>query len=153
MATIFMHPRDLLGKEGQKLGTSGWLTVDQARIDAFAEITGDRQWIHVDRERARSGPFGGTIAHGYLTLSLVSSFLPEIIEVRGFRMGLNIGVDKVRFLAPVRAGARIRGSGELLKASEVKDGAIQSIVRVTVEIEGQDKPACIVDTISRYIPE
>jgi acyl dehydratase len=153
MATIFAHPRDLLGKEGLQLGTSSWLTVDQARIDAFAEITGDRQWIHVDRERARSGPFGGTIAHGYLTLSLVSSLLPEIIEVRGFRLGLNVGVDKVRFLAPVRAGARIRGSGELLKASEVKDGAIQSIVRVTVEIEGQDKPACIVDTISRYIPE
>jgi acyl dehydratase len=153
MATIFAHPRDLLGKEGLRLGTSSWLTVDQARIDAFAEITGDKQWIHVDRERARSGPFGSTIAHGYLTLSLVSSLLPEIIEVRGFRMGLNIGVEKVRFLAPVHAGARIRGSGELLKVSEVKDGAIQSVVRVTVEIEDQDKPACIVETISRYIPE
>ena len=153
MAVIFENPRELLGKEGTKLDSSPWLTVDQARIDAFAECTGDHQWIHVDPVRAKDGPFGATIAHGYLTLSLVNMFMPEIVEVRRFSAGVNVGMDRTRFLSPVRVGSRIRGTGELVSAEEVKGGAIQAVIRVTVEIEGSDKPACIVDTINRYFPE
>ncbi|GLR66066.1 MaoC family dehydratase [Acidocella aquatica] len=152
MVAIFESPRVLLGTEGMKLGPTDWLTIDQKRIDGFAEVTGDKQWIHVDSERARTGPFGTTIAHGYLTLSLVNLFLPEMVEVRNFSSGVNIGLDRVRFLAPVPCGARLRGVGEILTVEEMK-GAIQSIVRVTVEIEGAQKPACIADTISRYFSE
>jgi acyl dehydratase len=153
MTTIIAHPRDLLGKEGSDLGVTDWLTIDQARIDLFADATGDHQWIHVDPARAKDGPFGTTIAHGYLTLSLVNIFLPQLIEVRRFSAGINIGADGLRFLSPVPAGSRIRGKGEIVKVEEVKAGAIQSTVRITIEIEGSAKPACIVDTISRYIPE
>ncbi len=153
MAVIIESPRDLLGKEGTVLDASDWLLVDQARIDAFAECTGDHQWIHVDPVRAKDGPFGATIAHGYLTLSLVNMFLPQMIEVRRFSAGVNVGMDKTRFLAPVLVNSRVRGTGEIVKVEEVKGGAIQSIVRVTVEIEGSDKPACVVDTINRYFPE
>jgi acyl dehydratase len=152
MATIFDSPRELLGKEGQVLDTSAWLTIDQQRIDLFAEVTGDRQWIHVDPERARSGPFGTTIAHGYLTVSLMGTFLPQIIDVRNFSMGVNVGVDGLRFLSPVPVGSRIRASGIIVKVEEAKAGAIQCVVRVTIEIEGKEKPACVLDTISRYFP-
>ena len=153
MATIFENPRDLLGQEGKTLDTSDWLTIDQSRIDAFADCTGDHQWIHVDPVRAKDGPFGATIAHGYLTLALVNLFMPQIIEVRRFSAGVNVGMDKTRFLSPVIVGSRIRGSGEIVSVEEVKGGAIQAVIRVTVEIEGQDKPACVVDTINRYFPE
>lgn len=153
MAVIFETPRDLLGKEGTALDASDWLTIDQARINAFADVTGDHQWIHVDPVRAKDGPFGATVAHGYLTLSLVNLFLPQMIEVRRFSAGVNVGMDKTRFLAPVLVGSRIRGTGEILKVEEVKGGAIQSTVRVTIEIEGSGKPACVIDTISRYYPE
>lgn len=153
MATIFENPRDLLGKEGTKLDTADWLTIDQSRIDAFADCTGDHQWIHVDPVRAKDGPFGATIAHGYLTLALVNLFMPQIIEVRRFSAGVNVGMDKTRFLSPVVVGSRIRGLGEIVSVEEVKGGAIQAVIRVTVEIEGQDKPACVVDTINRYFPE
>jgi acyl dehydratase len=153
MATVFATPQDLLGKEGQVLDKSNWLTVDQSLIDRFAEVSGDHQWIHVDPVRAKSGPFGTTVAHGYLTVALVGTFLPQVIEVRGFSMGVNVGVDHLRFLAPVRVGARIRASGVIVKVEEVKQGAVQSVVRITVEIEGQEKPACVLDTISRYYPE
>jgi acyl dehydratase len=153
MTTIVPHPRDLLAMAGTDLGTTDWLTIDQARIDLFADATGDHQWIHVDPARAKDGPFGTTIAHGYLTLALVNIFLPQLIEVRRFSAGINIGAESLRFLAPVPAGSRIRGKGEIVKVEEVKAGAIQSTVRITVEIEGSAKPACIVDTISRYIPE
>ena len=153
MATIFENPRDLLGKEGTKLDTADWLTIDQSRIDAFADCTGDHQWIHVDPVRAKDGPFGATIAHGYLTLSLVNLFMPQIVEVQRFSAGVNVGMDKTRFLSPVIVGSRIRGTGEIVSVEEVKGGAIQAVIRVTVEIEGQDKPACVVDTINRYFPE
>lgn len=153
MAVVFNNPRELLGKEGTKLDASEWLTIEQDRIDAFGQVTGDLQWIHVDPERAKDGPFGATIAHGYLTLSLVNMFLPQMIDVRGFTAGINVGLDRLRFLNPVVVGSRIRGTGEIVKVEEVKGGAIQSVVRVTVEIEGKDKPACVVDTISRYFPE
>lgn len=153
MAVIFNTPRELLGKEGTKLDASDWLLIEQDRIDAFGQVTGDLQWIHVDPERAKDGPFGATIAHGYLTLSLVNLFLPQMIDVRGFSAGVNVGIDKLRFLNPVVVGSRIRGTGEIISVEEVKGSAIQSVVRVTVEIEGKEKPACVVDTISRYFPE
>lgn len=153
MATVFETPHDLLGKEGQKLGVSEWLKVEQDRIDAFADCTGDHQWIHVDPVRAKDGPFGATIAHGYLTLSLVNMFMPEIVTVSRFSAGVNVGMDRTRFLAPVIVGSRIRGTGEIISAEEVKGGAVQVVIRVTVEIEGNDKPACVVDTINRFFPE
>ena len=152
MTRIFETPATLIGAEGTKLGPTDWLTIDQDRVNGFAEVTGDHQWIHVDVERAKDGPFGGTIAHGYLTMSLVNYFLPQLIEVRGFAHAVNVGADRLRFLSPVKVGSRIRGVGEIIGVEEVK-GAIQSVVRVTVEIEGSDKPACVVDTISRYFPE
>jgi acyl dehydratase len=152
MATVFATPRDLLAAVGKPLGASDWLEIRQARIDGFADATGDHQWIHVDPERAKSGPFGKTIAHGYLTLSLVNCFLPQIVEVRGISMGVNYGCEKVRFPAPVPVGSRIRGVGQLVAAEEVKGGAVQATVRVTVEIEGSERPACVVDTISRFVP-
>ncbi|MCZ8170850.1 MAG: MaoC family dehydratase [Brevundimonas sp.] len=152
MAKIYHSPRDLIGQEGTQLGPTDWLAIKQDRVNGFADVTGDHQWIHVDVERAKDGPFGGTIAHGYLTMSLVNFFLPDLIEVRGFTHAVNVGADRLRFLAPVKVGSRIRGVGEIVSVEEVK-GAIQSVVRVTVEIEGSDKPACVVDTISRYFPE
>jgi acyl dehydratase len=151
MPRVFKSPHDLLSAQGESLGSSSWVVVDQARIDQFADATGDHQWIHVDPERAKDGPFGATIAHGYLTLSLVNSFLPEILEVQGVAMGVNYGCDKVRFPSAVPVGSRLRGSGELVSAEAIK-GSIQAVVRVSVEIEGSDRPACVVDTISRFVP-
>jgi acyl dehydratase len=156
MTMIFETPAALVGHEGTKLGPTDWLLIDQPRVNGFAEVTGDHQWIHVDPERAKDGPFGGTIAHGYLTMSLVNFFLPQLIEIRGFAHAVNVGADRLRFLSPVKVGARIRGVGEIVSIEEIK-GAIQSIVRVTIEIEAKDgqpsdKPACVVDTISRYFP-
>ncbi|KGB53935.1 MaoC domain protein dehydratase [Sphingopyxis sp. LC81] len=150
-ARIFETPAALLAAVGESFGPTDWLAIEQDRIDLFAKATDDHQWIHVDPERAKGGPFGGTIAHGYLTMSLVNRFLPELVEVRGVSMGVNVGTDNLRFLSPVRAGSRIRGCGELVKAEEAK-GGVQAVVRVTVEIEGAEKPACVVDTISRFYP-
>jgi acyl dehydratase len=110
------------------------------------------QWIHVDPERARQGPFGSTIAHGYLTMSLVSYFLPHIVEVRGVSMGVNYGADRLRFPAPVPVGSKIRAGAELVEVEDTKDGAVQAKIRVTIEVEGKDRPACVVDTLSRFYP-
>ena len=153
MPTTFQSPSELPAAVGRHLGYSDWLPITQDRVDLFADATGDHQWIHVDPERAKSGPFGGPIAHGYLTLSLVNLFLPQIVEVRGISMGVNYGADRVRFPAPVRVGARVRGGAELLKVEETKDGGVQATIRVTVEVEGGGRPACVVDTISRYYPQ
>ena len=120
-------------------------------IDTFASCTGDRQWIHVDVEKAKTGPFGATVAHGYLTLSLTNLFLPQLIEVRGISMGLNYGLNKVRFPAVVPAGSRIRGKGELISV-EAQKGAVQTVIRITVEVEGNAKPACIAEAISLWYP-
>jgi acyl dehydratase len=152
MTMVFETPASLTGSEGTILGPTDWLLIDQNRVNGFAEVTGDHQWIHVDVDRAKDGPFGGAIAHGYLTMSLVNYFLPQLIEVRGFAHAVNVGADRLRFLSPVKVGSRIRGVGEIISVEEIK-GAIQSVVRVTVEIEGSEKPACVVDTISRYFPE
>jgi acyl dehydratase len=153
MATVFDTPADLARAVGQHLGTSDWLEITQDRVDQFAEATGDHQWIHVDPERAKNGPFGGTIAHGYLTQSLVNYFLPQIVEVHGISMGINYGADRLRFPAPVPVGSKVRGSAELIEVENTKDGAVQAKIRVTVEIEGSDRPGCVIDTISRYYPE
>ena len=153
MSTTFATPAELLGAVGQQLGTSEWLTITQERVDGFADATDDHQWIHVDPERAKTGPFGGPIAHGYLTLSLVNRFLPEIVQVHGISMGVNYGADRIRFPTPVKVGARIRGRAELIEAEQTKDGGVQAKIRVTVEIEGEDRPGCVVDTISRYYPK
>jgi acyl dehydratase len=147
----FETPEELLGAEGTVLGPTDWLVVDQARVDGFADVTGDHQWIHVDVERARQGPFGGTIAHGYLTLSLVNLFLPQMIDVQGVASAVNVGADRLRFISPVRTGSRIRGAGEIVSVERIK-GAVQSVVRVTIEIGDEARPACSVETISRYYP-
>ena|SRR3990167_343897 len=151
MTTVFKSPLDLEASVGKRLGESDWLTIDQARINLFADATGDHQWIHVDPEKAKTGSFGTTIAHGYLTLSLVNMFLPQIVDVQGISMGVNYGADKLRFPSPVKVNSRVRGVGELIAVEQVK-GGVQATIRVTVEIEGSDRPACVVDTISRYYP-
>ena len=151
MSTVFERPANLIGKEGMQLGVTDWLTVTQQRIDQFADATGDHQWIHVDPVKAAGGPYGKCIAHGYLTLALVNLFLPQLMRVDNVSMGVNYGVDKVRFPAPVPVDSRIRGRGEIVAVEEVK-GAVQVIVRVSVEIEGSDRPACVADTISRFFP-
>ena len=150
MTALFTSVEQLRAATGTRLGPSDWLAIEQSRVDAFADATGDHQWIHVDVERARQGPFGGTIAHGYLTLSLASYFLPQLMRVEVAGMGINYGLDRVRFPAPVRVGARVRGSGEILGVTDVP-GGVQVVVRVTIEVEGSDRPGCVADTISRFI--
>lgn len=150
MTRIFTSLDDLQAAVGTALGPTEWITVEQSRVNAFAEATGDHQWIHVDVDRARQGPFGATIAHGYLTLSLCSLFLPQMMRVDVSGMGINYGLDRVRFPAPVRVGNRIRGRGEIVSASPVA-GGVQVVVRVSIEVEGSDRPACVADTISRFI--
>ncbi|MCB0951649.1 MAG: MaoC family dehydratase [Microthrixaceae bacterium] len=152
MTTRVSTPADLLDHVGDELGPTDWTTITQERIGLFADATGDHQWIHVDVERAnRESPFGGPIAHGYLTLALVNLFLPQLITVEEFSAGLNVGLDKVRFPSPVPAGSRARARGEVVSAQEAK-GGVQVTVRVTVEVEGADKPACVADTVSRFLP-
>lgn len=134
---------------GDTYGPSEWLEVTQERIDGFAEATGDDQWIHVDPEKAAQGPFGTTIAHGFLTLSLLVKFQYEVRPERGeFRMGINYGVNKVRFPAPVPVGSRIRAHFEILEVSEV-EGGVQVVTKGTVEREGEEKPVCVAEMVSR----
>lgn len=147
---IFEGIEELAGAVGTDLGTSGWIEVDQERIDRFAEATGDHQWIHVDPERAKEGPFGGTIAHGFLTLSLLPVVWHELYEVRGVAMALNYGLGKVRFLSPVPAGSKVRGSAIVTDVTPL-DGAVQATVTTTVEIDGFEKPAAVVESIVRYV--
>ena len=150
MTAVFSSIEDVLKLVGQPLDTSEWVVIDQSRVNLFADATDDHQWIHVDPIRAKEGPFGACIAHGYLTLSLVSRFLPEIVQLRNLKMGVNYGTDKVRFPSAVKVGSRLRGKGELVIAEKTMDGGVQAVIRVTVEIEGNDRPACVADTISRY---
>jgi acyl dehydratase len=151
MPRIFDTPMALFDAVGEHLGDSDWLLLEQERIDLFADATGDHQWIHVDPQKAASGPFGACIAHGYLSLSLVNLFLPQIVEVRGLTMGVNYGCNKVRFPSVVRVGSQVRGSAQLIAVEEVK-GGVQATIRVSVEIDGEERPGCVVDTISRYYP-
>ncbi|SCU77120.1 putative enoyl-CoA hydratase 1 [Cupriavidus necator] len=149
MPRIFRSAEDIHAAVGQRLGESAWTQITQEQVNQFANATGDHQWLHVDPQRAAQGPYGACIAHGYLTLALVNQFLPELVTVEGMKWGVNYGCDKVRFPAPLRVGARVRGVGELVRA-ETLQGGVQSVVRMTVEIEGGDKPACVAETISRY---
>ena len=152
MASVFATPDDLLDAVGQHLGYSEWVAVDQGRIDLFAEATGDRQWIHVDPEASAAGPFGATIAHGYLTLALTNLLLPEIVRVEGISMGVNYGVNRVRFPQPVLVGSRLRASATLTSADELPGGSgVQTVITITVEIEGQAKPACVAESVSRFL--
>lgn len=148
---IFNGLDELTRAKGEHLGTTDWHTVTQEQVDLFAEATGDHQWIHVDPERAAKGPFGRTIAHGYLTLSLIPRFSNELYTVEGVSMGVNYGTNKVRFPAPVPVGSRVRGSAELLDVVDVPHGA-HVVVRYTVEVEGQEKPACVAESVGLLIP-
>jgi acyl dehydratase len=138
---------ELTAAVGTHLGHSDWLEVEQARIDTFAEATGDHQWIHVDRERAASGPFGATIAHGYLTLSLLPHLLSGVVDYPGWPVKVNYGSDRVRFLTPVVVGSRVRAGAELLAVRPSPTG-VQVAMRVTVEVEGGGKPALVADTLT-----
>ena len=149
-ALFFSTPAEAAAAVGRQVGPSEWLTVEQDRIDLFARATGDHQWIHVDPERAKDGPFGRTIAHGYLTFSLINMFLPQLFEAKGARMGVNYGAERLRFPAPVPVGTRVRAVGELISADPVGDNAVQTTVRMTIEVEGCEKPGCVADIIGRY---
>ena len=152
VAKVFSSPLEMLDAIGADLGCSDWLSVDQQRIDLFAEATGDHQWIHTDPAAAADGPFGATIAHGYLTLSLTNLFLPQIVRVQGSSMGINYGVNRVRLPQPVVVGSRLRGSAVLTSAVELPGGVgVQSVITVTVEIEGEPKPACVAESVSRFL--
>lgn len=147
---VFSSPGEAAAGVGRQLGPSGWLVLKQDRIDLFAKATGDHQWIHVDPERAKEGPFGSTIAHGYLTFSLINMFLPELFEARDMKMGVNYGAERLRFPAPVPVGSRVRAVGELLKAEPVGEDAVQTTCRISIEIDGSSKPGCVADIIGRY---
>jgi acyl dehydratase len=148
--TVFANLDELNAGVGRHLGFSEWLEISQDRINQFADATGDHQWIHVDPGQAAEGPFGATIAHGYLTLALSNYFLPQILDVQGISMGINYGVNKVRFPAPVRVGSRIRAGAELAAAEPIP-GGVQATIKITLEIEGGDKPACVIEGLSRYL--
>jgi acyl dehydratase len=146
--TTFASPTELAGAVGSHLGYSDWLEITQERINAFADATDDHQWIHVDPERAKAGPFGTTIAHGYLTLSLAVRFVDEIFSVEGARMGVNYGTNKVRFVSPVPVGAKLRAGGTLSAVEEVT-GGWQATIDLTFELQGADKPACVAQVLYR----
>ena len=148
--TVLNGADEVRAAEGTHLGYSDWVDITQERIDMFAEATGDHQWIHVDVERAAAGPFGAPIAHGYLTLSISNYFLPLIVDVQGFDMGVNYGVDKVRFPSPVPVGSRIRGGVQLVSVTDMPTG-VQTVMEVTIEVEGGTKPACVIHAISRFM--
>ncbi|WP_240437637.1 MaoC family dehydratase [Sciscionella marina] len=135
---------------GAVLGPTEWLRIDQQRIDMFADVTGDHQWIHVDPERARDSPFGCTVAHGYLTLSLCNYFLPQLLAVEGVRLGVNYGANRVRFPAPVPVDSQIRGRGEILACDDIP-GGVQATILITAETADGGKPACVVETLNRWL--
>jgi acyl dehydratase len=149
VATTLHGIEDLKARAGQELGRSRWLEVTQDRVDRFADATDDHQWIHVDVDRAKAGPFGGTIAHGYLTLSLAVPLLAEVMTVDRISMGINYGLNRVRFPSPVPVGSRIRLAATLLSVEEFVGGA-QATVGMTFEVEGNDKPACVAEALYRF---
>ena len=148
---VFENVDAFASAKGEHLGYSDWHTITQEQVNLFAEATGDHQWIHVDVERAKQGPFGGTIAHGYLTLSLIPRLAQQIYTVENLTMGINYGSNKVRFPATVPVGSRVRAGSELLDVVDAKLGK-QFIVRTTVEIEGGEKPACVAETVVLLVP-
>jgi acyl dehydratase len=151
MSTVVNGLEEITALAGADLGRTGWTEVTQERVNAFADATGDHQWIHLDQARAAAGPFGGTIAHGYLTLSMVIPLFAELLEVTGISMAINYGLNKVRFPAPVPVGAKIRLAASVAAAEPVAGGsAVQLTADVTVEVDGGTKPACVAQAIYRY---
>ncbi len=149
MSTTVNGVEGFAGLVGQHLGYSDWVVIDQARIDGFAEATGDFQWIHVDAERAKGGPFGGTIAHGYLTLALAPALLADIWSVSGVAMGVNYGANKIRFPAPVPVGSEVRMGATLAEATDV-EGGVQILLDLAFEVKGASKPSCVAQVVFRY---
>ncbi|RIX27530.1 MaoC family dehydratase [Amnibacterium setariae] len=151
MTTTFPSPAALLEAAGTDLGASAWLLVDQERIDRFADATDDHQWIHVDPERAAAGPFGATIAHGYLSLSLLAPLMFDLLHVEACALVVNAGSDRVRFVSPVRAGSRVRARGTLVGAERIPTG-VRARTAVTLEVEGGEKPALVAETLTVFVP-
>jgi acyl dehydratase len=149
MTTIIEGIDGLRAKVGEHLGYSDWVEITQDQVNRFADATGDHQWIHVDVARAKAGPFGGPIAHGYLTLALGPGLLPTIIEVRGISMGVNYGANKIRFPAPVPVGSKLRLGAKLLAVEDVP-GGVQGTVELTFEVDGASKPSCVAEVLYRY---
>ncbi|GLZ49089.1 MaoC family dehydratase [Actinomycetospora sp. NBRC 106375] len=145
----FASVGEIVAAQGETLGPGEWMTVDQQTIDTFADATGDHQWIHVDPERAAAGPFGRPIAHGLLTLSLLPVLLSRLYAIENVRMGINYGFNKVRFPAPVPVGARLRATARIAEVTEL-EGAVQVVFATVLEIEGSDKPACVVESVGRF---
>jgi acyl dehydratase len=150
MTTTVRGLEELKALAGRNLGSSGWLEITQHRVNTFADATGDHQWIHVDVERAKSGPFGATIAHGYLTLSLIIPLFAELLDVQDVKVGVNYGLEKVRFPSPVRVGSRIRLNASVQSAQEVAGNGVQTQFDFTVEVDGANKPACIAQALYRH---
>ena len=149
-STRFAGIDDATSRVGQEIGVSDWMLIDQQRVNAFASVTGDEQWIHVDVERAkRESPFGGPIAHGYLTVSLLAKFAGECIAVEGIKLAVNYGLNRVRFAAPVKVGSRVRAHFVLAELEEIPGGA-QIVWKATIEIEGGEKPACVAEMVTRW---
>ncbi|RZJ25329.1 MAG: MaoC family dehydratase [Haliea sp.] len=149
---IFQNLAELPPLVGQDVAQSEWITITQEQVNLFAEATGDHQWIHVDVEKAKAGPFGAPIAHGFLTLSLIPRFFESAMEIRNTRMGVNYGLNKVRFTSPVPVGSRLRANMKLLACDPIDNGGMQMAWQVTVEREGADKPACIAESLARRYP-
>ncbi|MFC0109166.1 MaoC family dehydratase [Kibdelosporangium aridum] len=147
---VFKDVDELAAAKGEVLGTGEWREITQEAVNMFADATGDHQWIHVDVEKAKAGPFGGPIAHGYMTLSLIPVLVRDIYKIENVAMVVNYGSNKVRFPSPVRVGARVRATSELLDITDVQGGK-QAVTKVTVEIEGSDKPACVAEIVSRIV--
>jgi len=148
----FQTLSELAACVGQEVAVSDWLTITQAQVNQFAEATGDHQWIHVDPEKAKAGPFGGPIAHGFLTLSLLPKFFESSFEIVQSRMGVNYGLNKVRFTAPVPVGSRLRARMTLLASEPIDNGGVQMVWQVLVEREGADKPVCVAESLVRRYP-
>ena len=145
---VFNGVDELRAAKGSQVGTSDWIEVEQDRINLFADATDDHQWIHVDVDKAKDGPFGTTIAHGFLTLSLLPKLISQVYRVDGVKMGINYGLNKVRFTAPLPVGSRVRGSVELADVSDV-EGGVQITTKVTVEVEGSERPALVAEWLTR----
>jgi len=149
--TVFATLDELRAAGGRHLGWTGWVDITQERVNLFADATGDHQWIHVDVARATTeSPFGGPIAHGYLTLALSNLFLPQLIEVPGASAGINYGTGKVRFPSPVPVGCRVRGGAEITAVEDIAAG-LQTTITITIQVEGQDKPACVIESLTRWL--
>ncbi|WP_269305814.1 MaoC family dehydratase [Aeromicrobium sp. HA] len=148
--TTFNSIEELRNAVGTDLGASRWFELTQDRIDVFADNTEDRQWIHIDPERAKDGPFGTTVAHGFLTLSLLAAMFGDLVDVKGVTAGINYGLNKVRFPAPAPVGSRVRGHGKIVEVTEIP-GGVQMVTAVTVEREGSDKPVCVAESVNRIL--